>query len=351
MSRVIGCLMVIGIHITLSICHDGYIDVSRLTFACVVADAVGIFWLILGFFLFKNTSYRRLLKKTAINIGIPTVVFSCFAFFFGEWIVEGVSLRESIVHTPGEYLDVLKGLMKWNSPVKYGAHLWYNYVYILIILIFPVLKSFVQYLNEKVKREQIFMTATFGAFVLNDITRNQLFEFSHHSINALIPAAIIVLWGYILYKHKETLATQRNLILSVLTFIGLNVFRIILQFYSYRMGTGNHIMFWYSGIGLLCASCIVIFAFCIGDKLQSTNLIQKGILFLSEHTFNIYLVHFFVIYILNRLSFPIVLGAYIQSDVLFMFTHTITVFVISLVVSMVVKGIGKIVGLLVHRRF
>ena len=117
------------------------------------------------------------------------------------------------------------------------------------------------------------------------------------------------------------------------------------------MGTGNHIMFWYSGIGLLCASCIVIFAFCIGDKLQSTNLIQRGILFLSEHTFNIYLVHFFVIYILNRLAFPNAIGVYVQSDVLFMFTHMITVFVISLMVSMVVKEIGKIVGLLVHRRF
>ena len=341
-SRVIACLMVIGIHITLSICHDDYVDVSRLAFACVVADAVGIFWLILGFFLFKNNSYAKLLKKTAVSIGIPTLLFSGFAFFFGEWIAEGVTLKESIFHTAGECLDVVKELLKWNSPVKYGGHLWYIYVYALIIFIFPVLKATVQYLEEDEQREKVFMIATLGAFIVNDITRNQLFEFSHHSINALIPASIIVIWGHILYKHRDTLTTRKHFVLSVLVFGILNSVRILLQFYAVRIGAGDHILFWYSSIGLLFAVCVAVFTFCLKKWLMSNTWLKSGILFLAGHTFNIYLFHFFVIYILGRLSFQTTFYDRVRSDVLFMILLTVTVFMVSLIISVGVRKIGRI---------
>lgn len=341
-SRVIACLMVIGIHITLGICHDGYVDVSRLAFACVVADAVGIFWLILGFFLFKNNSYSKLLKKTAVSIGIPTLLFSGFAFFFGEWIAEGVTLKESIFHTAEECLNVVKELLKWNSPVKYGGHLWYIYVYALIIFIFPVLKATVQYLEEDGQREKVFLIVTLAAFIVNDITRNQLFEFSHHSINALVPASIIVIWGHILYKHRDALTTRKHFVLSVLVFGILNSVRILLQFYFFRIGAGDHILFWYSSIGLLCAVCVAVFTFCLKDWITVRTWLKNGILFLAGHTFNIYLFHFFVIYILGRLSFQTMLYDRVRSDILFMILLTVTVFMISLIISVGVRGIGRI---------
>ena len=292
--------------------------------------------------MFKNNSYSKLLKKTAVSIGIPTLLFSGFAFFFGEWIAEGVTLKESIFHTAGECLDVVKELLKWNSPVKYGGHLWYIYVYALIIFIFPVLKATVQYLEEDEQREKVFMIATLGAFIVNDITRNQLFEFSHHSINALIPASIIVIWGHILYKYRDAMTTRKHFVLSVLVFGILNSVRILLQFYAFRIGAGDHILFWYSSIGLLCAVCVAVFTFCLKNWLMSNTWLKSGILFLAGHTFNIYLFHFFVIYILGRLSFQTMLYDWVRSDLLFMILLTVTVFMVSLIISVGVRKIGRI---------
>lgn len=333
LARLIACLMVIGIHISLSIYHDGYFDASRLGFACIVADAVGVFWLILGFFLFFNTSYKKLIKKTIVSIGVPTLIFSIFTFYFGRWIVEEIPLSESIAHSFQEYVDVLKELLKWNSPVKYGTHLWYNYVYVLIILVYPVLKATVQYLDEKVEREKVFMLMTLGAFILNDISRNQLFQFSHHSINALVPAAVIAIWGRIIYKYKKILVTKRNFLLSVLAFMGLNIIRMVLQLYYYRIEAGDSLLFWYSSIGLLCAVCIVIFAFCIGDWIEKTKNLCGMINFFAGHTFNIYLLHFFVIYGLQRILFQEKLYGWIQNEIAYMFILVIVVFIISFLIS------------------
>ena len=186
------------------------------------------------------------------------------------------------------------------------------------------------------------MIATLGAFIVNDITRNQLFEFSHHSINALIPASIIVIWGHILYKHRDTLTTRKHFVLSVLVFGILNSVRILLQFYAFRIGAGDHILFWYSSIGLLCAVCVAVFTFCLKNWLMSNTWLKSGILFLAGHTFNIYLFHFFVIYILGRLSFQTMLYDWVRSDLLFMILLTVTVFMVSLIISVGVRKIGRI---------
>ncbi len=335
--------MVIGIHISLGIYHDGYFDGSRLGFACLVADAVGIFWLILGFFLFNNTSYTKLLKKTAIHIGVPTFIFSLFAFCFGEWIVEGVSLKESILHSMNEYADVLRNLLRWNSPVKYGGHLWYIYVYLLIIFVYPVLKATIQYLDEKIERQKIFLIITFAAFIINDIVKNDLFQFSHHSINALFPAAIIAMWGHIIYKHRETLAAKKNIIGTVLVFVTLNIIRVFLQLHFYTVGAGDSLLFWYSSIGVVCASCVVIFSFCLKDVIARKGIIQNVISVLADHTFNIYLVHYFVIYILNRLNFQEWLYHWTQLEWVYMILLVCVVFSVSFMISVCLKRACRLI--------
>lgn len=183
---------------------------------------------------------------------------------------------------------------------------------------------------------------TLGAFIVNDITRNQLFGFSHHSINALVPASVMVIWGHILYKHRDALTTRKYFVLSVLVFGILNSVRILLQFYSFKIGAGDHILFWYSAIGLLCAVCVAVFTFCLKDWITIRTWLKNGILFLAGHTFNIYLFHFFVIYILGRLSFQPMLYDRVKSDLLFMILLTVTVFMISLMISVGVRGIGRI---------
>ena len=64
LSRLLACLIVIGVHTSLSatITEHSW-DASRLFFNCLLADGVAIFFMITGAFLFNN-NYDKLLRKT-----------------------------------------------------------------------------------------------------------------------------------------------------------------------------------------------------------------------------------------------------------------------------------------------
>ena len=145
------------------------LDILQSFFNCIVADGVAVFFMITGFFLFQSRSYERILKRTWKNLGIPVVLYSIFGFLFFGWLLDGEKLSVSICFSPEKYKTALKTLLSWNNPVPHSDHLWYIYVYVFLMLLFPVLKCFVDYLDEDRKRTQIFLIATFGFFVLNDI--------------------------------------------------------------------------------------------------------------------------------------------------------------------------------------
>ena len=143
LSRIIGSLIVVGVHVCLPAFTEMGCDRSRLFISCLVADGVAVFWLITGCFLFQNTSYVKLIKRTGKHIVIPMAVLSVFIFYFGDFLQRGTSLADSVMHPLSDYKEVVKSLFMWTNPVGDLGHLWYLYVYILVILIFPVLKSFV----------------------------------------------------------------------------------------------------------------------------------------------------------------------------------------------------------------
>lgn len=64
---------------------------------------------------------------------------------------------ESVSHTPEEYKAVLQGGLSWNNTVTDMGYLWYLYVYTLLMLLFPVLKSFAEYLGGNTRREKAFL--------------------------------------------------------------------------------------------------------------------------------------------------------------------------------------------------
>lgn len=150
LAKIFGSLIVIGVHTCLSSVVDGAYDLSRVFISCVLADGVAVFWLITVFFYFNNT-YEKILRKSLKSIGIPMLVFSVFSFYFSACVLYDAPLIQSLYHTREEYISVLKTLLTWNNPVPCGSHLWYLYTYILLIVIFPILKSFVDYLNDAPK--------------------------------------------------------------------------------------------------------------------------------------------------------------------------------------------------------
>ena len=112
----------------------------------------------------------------------------------------------------------------------------------------------------EVKNElKVFLVISFLFLVINDMSNNRLAAFSHHSINALIPASLEVLWGHILYRNKDKFANKKGVLFGIVIFVVLNVFRTIIQFILYNMDKGNHILYWYTSIGLICSISIMIF--------------------------------------------------------------------------------------------
>ncbi|MCI9635460.1 MAG: acyltransferase [Hungatella sp.] len=351
LARILASMIVIGVHSCLSVYYDGACAQNRVFIACLFADGVAVFWLIMGGFLFKNTCYKALIQRTLISTAIPMVCFSIVIFYLSGWILEGKTILQSIIHTKEEYIAILNNLLAWDNPIPYLGHLWYLYVYFIIILIWPVLKSFVNYLDGSVERTKYFLFISFIYLVINDISDNRLAVFSHHSINAAVPAAIEVIWGHILYKNKARFSKMNVFIYSIICFIVLNVFRTKVQFERYSIGQGNHILYWYTCIGLICAICLLVCCFGLVRKIKCNG--TKVISFLAEHTFNVYLIHPLVITKMQCYSIQDNLYRYIvgnnktdMGEYIYTLILVILIFGISIGLSCTFKYFVKILRLL-----
>lgn len=183
LCRLLACLIVIGVHTSLSAAVNEHSwDTFRLFLNCLLADGVAIFFMITGAFLFNN-DYCRLLKKTLKHIIIPLIIFSIIGFYCFDWLFDKQPLSLHIAAS--KYIDTFRTLLSWQNPISHSVHLWYLYVYILVIFIYPLLKAFVDYLDADTNRTKIFLIGTFIFLIMNDISSNSLGAFSHHSINAL----------------------------------------------------------------------------------------------------------------------------------------------------------------------
>lgn len=104
--------------------------------------------------------------------------------------------------------------------------------------------------------QKIFLIGTFIFLIMNDISSNSLGTFSHHSINALVPASIEIIWGHILYKYQKIFTRKLAIPVSIFLFFSLNYLRSLIQLHRYSLETpNNYILFWYSSIGIICVSC------------------------------------------------------------------------------------------------
>lgn len=330
---------------------NGSYDYSRVLISCIFADGVAIFWMISGFFLFNNTDYKKVLKRTLNNIGIPLLLFSLFYFYFEGWLIKGESLFQSIHHSSEEYILAFKMLLAWKNPVVSAGHLWYLYVYILIMIIFPVLKLFVDYLEKDIVRLKYFIVMSVGFFFMNDITANQLAQFSHHSINGLIPASIELIWGYFIYKYREKFLLKKYMPIAMIAFFGTNMIRAKIQLNHYNMEPVNKsLIFWYSIVGAFCAFCVIVFCFSFVNSKRNCVKINNAICKLASYTFEIYLWHYVVKNVLNRFHFQEILRRFIfqftenfVAEIIYTIIIIGSVFIISLVIAICIEKI-KVYG-------
>lgn len=291
LARIFGCLLVVGVHCWINNFGVAIQSKSGTYIACIFADGVAVFWIISGFFMYKNYSYKQTLKRTIKSIVVPMLLLSAAMFFVLNNYLNGNGWH-FILHSKDDYKWILNSLLIWTNPVDRLGHFWYLYVYILLMLCSPVIAAFIKYLEEDTKREKLFLVLTFLLLVWNDLSNNQMGRFEHHAFAGAFPAAIEGVWGYLLYKYRDRLRKRRYIFISVGAFLGLNVLRMAIQLGRYHriQDTATYILYWFSSIGLLCAICVIVFSFAAIHSRKAT-VVNRVICWLASYTFSIYLLH------------------------------------------------------------
>ena len=302
LARTLACLSVIGCHCWYGTSIAYAYDVSRNLISCLVADGVAIFWLITGCFLFNNYSYRKTMMRTLKGIVAPLAVYSAVMLLFGADLIEG-TFTWAGMFDGGKLRTALKTLLRWRNPVEGYGFVWYLYVYILMMVCSPALYGLSWWLDGSREREAGFLAVTLALILLNDITCNGTWEFSHAGINALFPASIEVMWGHILYRHRDELAGKGRWAVYLLVFLGLNLLRMAIQMGRYQAGTDDDsILYWYSSIGLICACCVLLGCCSILGGRRATAP-GRFVCWTGSYTFTVYLLHIPVRNILDNHGF------------------------------------------------
>ncbi len=298
--RVLGCLIVIACHCVVAHKFDGVYYFPNTYIATLWADGVGVFWLIAGAFIFKGADAGKKLKNFSVKRLLPAIFAGGGVFYIYDWGTSDTTFFESIKHTKQEYVDLFigeNGLLKLKSPFPQSGHFWYVIVYFLVLLAFPALKGFWDWMVQKHSREKVFLIVSFVALAINDGMKNTTFNFSNDAIPALVPSCIFIIWGAILYKNKASLEQGWLGVVGLLGFFGINLLRT----YVLTETNHDHFTYWFTTFGLVASICLFLFCLNVGKMFQK-NTGGKVISYISSYTFMIYLVHYGVKDVISHLG-------------------------------------------------
>lgn len=306
--RIIAAFFVISLHSMLPSVVDGEVLPYRVFYNMVIGDAVAIFWMVSGFFMFGEMKYTKMLKKAVTKNIIPTVAILLVTFLCMDFIRGAApTLSESMDKTPEQWQGVINMLLYWTTVPPVGkpplgvSILWFMMVYAVIMLIWPVLNAFVlKYLKGNNKNQLVFFIITFFLLACNELSNNKILDFSLNTVNALIPSVIFVLWGYIVYQHQDIFATRKWTGFAALgVFIALAFIRTFLGVPAMEASETHStlIAWWHTPWGMIGATSIIIACFSFFPQ-SSDKAYAKAIGAVGGATMMIYLTHIMVQHLL-----------------------------------------------------
>ena len=109
LMRIVGCLIVIGVHtLPSAMIGEGEYSKSLVLLSCFLGDGVAVFWIICGFYLFRNYDYKKVLKRTIDKVLFPYLLYEVFIFYFYDAVVGNELIKGSLSHSAEEYFQVLR---------------------------------------------------------------------------------------------------------------------------------------------------------------------------------------------------------------------------------------------------
>ncbi len=342
--RIVAILFVIGTHCKQSYFINGSPDVMRVLLACFVGDGVALFWMILGFYQWKELEFDYLvyLKKIFKKCFVPLFLLTIFLFYFHGFLYGGKSILDSVFSPAVKYKTLLQGLLQWKNVVPNGGHLWFLYVYILVAVCIPCFYGIYHYIDKdrnKSKDRYILLTL-FLVLVLNDYFQNSIFKFTHYSFNGVLGASFFVILGHVLYKYKDILFQEhkyRGIIIGGFLFIVTDIVRCYIQYKHFlRNPHDTHVIFWYTNYAFICVIGTALFVWGIGRLIENRTRLCRLIHYLGKRTFMVYLLHQLVLPKANALGVPIFLKSIINNSwagsVTYQVVYTVMIYCITIII-------------------
>ena len=157
--RLIACLIVVACHVNFQLVSTADTAGLKTFYFCVFSDGVAIFWMITGCFLFQNSRLLPLIKRALTKVLLPTLLLFMLCL----------------------------AISGWHLPVKYFDHTWYVFVYLTVIILFPLLKPFAGFLDRGKGRDLAFLCISLLLFLLNDLMENRLLFFGFTPLTGFLP--------------------------------------------------------------------------------------------------------------------------------------------------------------------
>lgn len=351
--RVVACLSVIAIHLCLQVLNPCFnrIDWSRLLEKSFLTDGVPLFFMITGFFLVNGRSYKKILKSTFFKVLVPSMLYVLFAQIFYMYITNKESLswclKNALINSNivGIFRSIGTGDISYINTLC--EHLWYIFSYVKIIIWIPVLWLVCKEdKNSKLARKIII---SFGilATVITDMQRFiTIPKIGLLSVFQLVDREILyVLLGYELFVHKDKIKNNRKVfIFSTIGFLIINFIRykievkyMVINSLTDIVGRENFMEWRYTCLNIFSGILLFMAIYSLEIKWEKLN---KFIVWLSDKTFGVYLIHYLILAKVDLYKFEKIEKFYLE--IAYLVIGTILTFIVSIIIVYILKKIKEL---------
>ena len=351
--RVIACISVICTHLCLQVLNGCYnrIDWSRLLEKSFLTEGVPLFFMITGFFLVNGRSYKKIWKSTLKKVLIPSAIFILVAQVFYMFIVNKESFLWCIqnlkynLNLEGIIHSLLTGDVTYINSLC--AHLWYIFSYVKIMIWIPVLWLVCKEENTPRLARRIIIAFGIVATILTDIQRFYTLPFGEIKVFQLVDRELLyVLLGYELFVHKDKIKNNKKIcIISIIGFIIINFLRykiemqyMVINYFTDIVGRENFMEWRYTSLNIFSGLCLFMFLYSFELKNEKLN---KIILWISDKTFGIYLVHYLVLAKIDLYKFEKI--EKFIFEILYLVVGLIVTLILSIIIVVLVQKLKNLI--------
>ena len=354
-------IIVIGNHCCLQAFNEYYsqVDWSRLFEKCFLTDGVPLFFMITGFFIVNGRNYKKIWKSTLIRVLLPTFIYVIFVQVFYMFIVNKESFLWCIknsfynLNIQGIIRTILTGnLVHINSLCE---HLWYIFSYIKIIICVPIIWLLCKEQDTSKLARRIIIGFGIVSSLIIDIQRFYIIPgIGKIRVLELVDREILyVLFGYEIFINKDKISNNKKVFyLSSVIFILINVIRykveqhymVINSFYNI-IGRENFIEWQYSIISMI--SSVSLFCLIYSGLTIKSKKLKSIILFISNKTFGIYLIHYIILAKVDLYKFD-KLGR-LPEELIYLFLSILITFISSLAIVTIIKQISIFIKICLNK--